>query len=419
VGTNLNVCKNAFVPLSGTITGVTNTGTWTSTGTGTFTPNIATLNGYYIPSSADTSSGQIKLVLESTNNHGCASNRDSLFVTFIPSPVANFTNTNACANKQLNFTDLSAPSPSISSWAWNFGDGSGTSTASNPSYSYAASNVYTVTQVITLQNGCSDTVRKPITVYNSPVANFSVSAVCQGNPSRFVDASTITPDTLVAWNWSFGDGNSSVVANPQNTYSSTGVYNVDFTVTTNKGCSDVTVKTVTVHARPHADFAISSPTILAYDNDMFTDQSSPAGTMVSWSWNFGNATSTAQNPSNAFPDKGIYTVTLSVVDINGCTDTAKKDVLVYLLPLVPSAFTPNHDGHNDVLYVKGGPYASMYMRVYNNWGELIFESRDLDTGWDGTYKGEPVPLGVYVYILDVNLYNGTSVRKTGDVTVLK
>jgi gliding motility-associated-like protein len=419
VGTNLNICKNAFVPLSATITGVTNTGTWTSTGTGTFTPNIATLNGYYIPSSTDTSSGQIKLVLESTNNKGCASNRDSLFVTFIPSPVANFTNTNACANKPLDFTDLSAPSPSISSWGWDFGDGSGTSTASNPSYSYAASNVYTVTHVITLQNGCRDTVRKPITVYNSPVANFSVSSVCQGYASNFSDASTISPDTLVAWDWSFGDGNSSAVVNPQNTYSSTGVYNVNFTVTTNKGCSDMTVKTVTVHARPHADFAISSATVLAYENVSFTDQSSPAGTMTSWNWNFGNATSTAQNPNNAFTDKGIYSVTLAVIDNNGCADTAKKDVIVYLLPLVPSAFTPNHDGHNDVLYVKGGPFVNMYFRVYNNWGELIFESRDQEVGWDGTYKGQQAPLGAYVYILDANLYNGTSVRKTGDVTILK
>jgi gliding motility-associated-like protein len=246
-----------------------------------------------------------------------------------------------------------------------------------------------------------------------------MTSVCQGYASSFFDASTISPDTLVAWNWNFGDGNTSTVVNPQNTYSSTGVYNVNFTVTSNRGCSDIAVKTVTVHARPHADFAISSSTVLAYENVSFTDQSSPAGTMASWYWNFGNATSTLQNPNNSFPDKGIYTVTLAVIDNNGCADTAKKDVLVYLLPMVPTAFTPNHDGHNDVLYVKGGPYASMYMRVYNNWGELIFESRDQEVGWDGTYKGEPVPLGVYVYILDVNLYNGTSVRKTGDVTVLK
>jgi gliding motility-associated-like protein len=87
--------------------------------------------------------------------------------------------------------------------------------------------------------------------------------------------------------------------------------------------------------------------------------------------------------------------------------------------MLPSAFTPNGDGSNDTLYVKGGPFVKMSFRVYNNWGELLFSSDDQEKGWDGKYKGQPVPLGVYVWILDVDLYNGQSVRKTGDITVLK
>ncbi|MGZ4043733.1 MAG: PKD domain-containing protein, partial [Bacteroidia bacterium] len=419
VGANLNVCKNAYVALNATITGVTNTGTWTSTGTGSFTPNIGTLNGYYVPSTADTSAGSIKLTLETTNNKGCLSRKDSLLVTFIQSPKANFSNTNACATQSVNFTDLSAPSPSISNVSWNFGDGSGTSVATNPSYTYAASNVYTVTHIVTLSNGCQDTVKKQVTVYNTPLADFTFSSVCVGNQSFFYDASSTSPDTLVAWNWNFGDGNTGNVQNPLNLYNTTGSFPVNFTVTSSKGCSNYATKTVTVHPRPHADFSMSSTYVLAYDNVSFTDLSTPAP-LSSWSWNFGNTnTSVAQNPSNVYSDKGIFPVQLAIKDGNGCADTIIKDIYVTLLPMVPSAFTPNNDGHNDILFVKGGPFVKMSFRVYNNWGEILFTSDDQEKGWDGTFKGQPSPLGVYVWILDVELYNGNSVRKTGDVTILK
>jgi gliding motility-associated-like protein len=419
VGADLNVCKNAYVALNATITGVTNTGTWTSTGTGSFAPNIGTLNGYYIPSSADTSSGQIKLTLETTNNKGCISRKDSLFVTFIQSPKADFSNTNACATQSLVFTDLSTPSPSIAGVTWDFGDGTGTSTNSNPTYTYAATNIYTVTHIVTLSNGCQDTIKKAVTVYNTPMADFTFTSVCVGNQSLFFDASNGAPDTLVAWNWNFGNGNSSILNNPTTLYTSTGTFPVTFTVTSSKGCSNYASNTVTVHPRPHADFAMSSTYVLAYDNVSFTDQSTPA-TLASWSWNFGNnTTSTLQNPNNTYTDKGIYPVMLAIKDNNGCADTTIKDIYVTLLPMVPSAFTPNNDGHNDTLFVKGGPFVKMSFRVYNSWGELLFTTDDQQKGWDGKYKGQQAPLGVYVWILDVDLYNGKSVRKTGDVTILK
>nr|MBA3663735.1 PKD domain-containing protein [Bacteroidota bacterium] len=419
VGSNLNVCKNAFVALSGTITGVTNTGTWTSTGTGSFTPNIAALNGYYVPSTSDTTAGSIFLTLETTNNKGCVSRKDSLLVTFIQSPKANFSNTNACATQSVVFTDLSAPSPSIINLSWNFGDGSGTSAATNPTYTYAASNVYTVTHIVTLNNGCKDTIKKQVTVYNTPLADFTFSSVCIGNQSFFYDGSSTSPDSLVSWNWNFGNGNTGNVQNPLNLYTTTGIFPVNFTVTSSKGCSNYASKTVTVNPRPKADFSMSSTYILAYDNVSFTDLSTPPP-ISSWSWNFGNTnTSTVQNPSNVYSDKGIYPVRLAIKDNNGCADTIIKDIYVTLLPMLPSAFTPNNDGHNDTLFVKGGPFVKMSFRVYNNWGEILFTSDDQAKGWDGKYKDQPAPLGVYVWILDVELYNGKSVRKTGDITILK
>lgn len=421
-GANLNVCKNAYVALNATITGVTSSGIWTSSGTGTFTPTIGSLNGYYIPSSADTALGSIKLTLETTNNKGCISRKDSLIVTFIPSPKANFVSTNACATKPLSFTNMSVPSASIASYTWDFGDGTGTSSLANPTYTYAVGNTYTVQHIVTLQNGCKDTIRKPVTVFISPLANFTASNVCAGNQSIFLDSSSVNTGSLVSWNWNFGDGGTDTLANPTHLYTNTGTFPVSFTVISSNGCATSTVKNVVVRPRPLAQFGMSATTIVAYDNVSFTDQSTATAPAVinTWSWDFGNTiTSTLQNPTASWTDKGVYSVMLAIRDNFGCADTVRKDIVVTLLPMVPTAFTPNGDGSNDFLFVKGGPFVKMSFRVYNNWGELLFNTDDQEKGWDGKYKGQPVPLGVYVWILDVDLYNGQSVRKTGDITILK
>jgi len=418
-GANLNVCKNAYVALNATISSVSNTGTWTSTGTGVFNPNVSALNGYYIPSSADTAAGGVMLTLETTNNYGCPSKKDSLYVTFIASPKVDFSNTNACVAQPLNFTNLSTPSSSVAGFSWNFGDGIGTSSNANPTYTYGASNTYTVTYIVTLSNGCKDSVRKPVTVYNTPLTDFTFTNICIGQEALFIDASGVSPDTLVSWSWNFGNANTSGLQNPINVYNSSGTFPVNLTVTSSKGCSNSATKTVTVNANPLANFNMSSTNVQAYENVFFTDLSGPGGSIISWNWSFDNSTSTLQNPENVFIDKGEYTVNLAVKDVNGCMDTVSKAILVTLLPMVPNAFTPNNDGHNDLLFVKGGPFVKMSLRVYNNWGEMVFDTNDQDKGWDGKYKGEPVPLGVYVWILDVDMYNGKSVRKTGDVTILK
>jgi gliding motility-associated-like protein len=92
---------------------------------------------------------------------------------------------------------------------------------------------------------------------------------------------------------------------------------------------------------------------------------------------------------------------------------------VALLPQVPTAFTPNNDNNNDLLFVKGGPFHSMLFRVYDNWGVLIWETTDQTKGWDGKKNGQDQPVGVYVWTLDVEMYNNRTVKKNGDVTLIR
>ncbi|MBN8692988.1 MAG: PKD domain-containing protein [Bacteroidetes bacterium] len=416
-GPDTSFCNNGIVQLNGLVSGFTTTGQWISTGTGTFVPNNTSLNAAYFPSTSDVINGSVKFILESTNNKGCSPKRDSLTVTFIPSPTANFSFSVACATKPVQFTDLSVGS--VSNYSWNFGDG-GTAISQNPFHSYTLANTYSVTFIVTSNNGCKDTVVKNVTVYNLPYANFTYGPACQGQLIQFQDSSLSGVDVITNWNWNFADGGISTSANPVHTYTASGIYNVNLNVTTDKGCTDSINIAVNVRPRPNAFFALTNNPTLAQELVYFTDFSTPAPTIVNWNWDFGDGGgASSQNPTNIYQNQGNYTITLVVTDNFGCSDTSRKEISVTLLPLVPTAFSPNGDNNNDLLFVKGGPFENMNFRIYNNWGELIFETTDQKVGWDGKYKGQDAPIGVYVWVLDVDMFNNKSVRKTGDVTLLR
>jgi gliding motility-associated-like protein len=129
--------------------------------------------------------------------------------------------------------------------------------------------------------------------------------------------------------------------------------------------------------------------------------------ITTWNWNFGDGTTSDQQipPDHLFPQTGeetTYTVTLVVADSLGCTDTAmqKIEVLKTCFIAVPGAFTPNGDGVNDYLYPLNALKAvDLQFRVYNRWGQMIFETTNWLNKWDGTMSGHPQPAGVYVWTL--------------------
>jgi len=130
-------------------------------------------------------------------------------------------------------------------------------------------------------------------------------------------------------------------------------------------------------------------------------------------------TSTLQFPDHSYSEPGIYTVMLVITDDNGCVDTIYKDVIIAVPPLVPSGFTPNGDGQNDVLYVRGGNFTELEFKIYNNWGELIFVSNNQADGWDGTRNAIEQPIGVYVYTVNGVTEDGVKHELSGDVTLLR
>lgn len=86
---------------------------------------------------------------------------------------------------------------------------------------------------------------------------------------------------------------------------------------------------------------------------------------------------------------------------------------------MPNAFSPNGDGQNDVYYVLGGPFSELDFKVYNSWGEVIFTSSSQDQGWDGTHRGQDVPVGVYVYKVNATTIEGEPHEKSGKISLIR
>ncbi|MBI3520500.1 MAG: gliding motility-associated C-terminal domain-containing protein, partial [Bacteroidetes bacterium] len=415
------VCDNQLVTLNGTVSSsLTTSGVWTTLGTGAFTPNDSLLNTYYQPSLLDIANGSVKLVLTSTYNKGCAGVNDTLKVSFKSSPTADFNTNNECAHKAASFTDISStPTGSISSWYWDFGDNT-TATANNPSHVYNSPGTYTVAHVAYSSNGCNDTIRKPIEIYFLPQTQFYQNTPCIGNVTQFYDSTKTLSGTIVTWLWNFGDGQYSFVQNPTHAFSSATNYTVSLITTSSFGCKDTIQKTVTVIPGPHADFSINPNPVEALETASFTDLSTGPNSLVNWYWSFGDSTAAnTQNPTHSYNTQGDLSVLLVVKDINGCIDSTRKDVVVILLPDVPTAFSPNGDGQNDLFLVRGGPFKTIDMRIYNNWGQLIYETNNQADGWNGTFNGTEQPIGVYVWVVEVEMFNGKKIKKTGDVTLLR
>jgi gliding motility-associated-like protein len=415
---NDTICTGQAITLSATTS--TGSGYWSTSGDGNFAPDslvTATSTPSYINGPGDASAGTVTFIFTSTNNGGCQEQRDTLDVGVVPSPQPSFTNDQVCFGQPTTFMNTSTAVGGISGYQWLNG-GSPFSTATNPGFIFPTEGNQSVSLVVTSNNGCIDTVTQNVMVNYLPNVAFTNVTPCLQGGTPFDDNSTVTGSVVNAWEWHFGDGTTSFVQNPVHQYPNSGSYSVTLIATSAQGCVDSLTQPTFVLPAPTAAFTVDPHFANPFQTVNFTDHSSP---VVSWEWNFGDGsgTSTSQHPSYAYNGSLVYNVMLVVTDTNGCRDTAIGEVIVFLPPQVPSGFSPNGSGANDILYVYGGPFTDMEFKVYNNWGEVVFTSNEQAIGWDGTYKGVPQPIGVFVYTLKATTPDGGLHEKSGDVTLLR
>jgi len=295
-------------------------------------PSSGVNNTSYLknPTHLFSAGGNFDVVLIATNSLGCGDTITKQ-VTVEDNPVADFTADTACMGNATVFTDVSLPvSGTIVSWDWNFGDNTPHSNQQNPTHLYASPGNYNVHLTITASTGCIHDTLKIVPVSDIPDALFSFTNACVGTPTQFTDESTTLTGTITEWFWDFDDGNTSTEQNPQNTFATTGVFDVKLIATSSLGCSDSIVIPVTIHLGPTSGFTYHSFYCPAGQVN-FSNQSSGNGSgIASYLWTFEPGfISTQANPTYVFSVLDTsYLVSLTVTDEFGCQDTFDSTIFI-------------------------------------------------------------------------------------------
>ena len=165
-----------------------------------------------------------------------------------------------------------------------------------------------------------------------------------------------------------------------------------------------------------------APGNMTFSDNLFNFLNTSNGAVI-YDWDFGDNTSdTSFNTSHSYTESGEFYVILTAIADNGCKDTAQSPLILINgepKPWVPSAFTPNNDGSNEIFKIYGSAISTVDFRVYDRWGEMVFYTNDLSDGWDGTYHGMKSSTDVYVYVAKIKMLSGKKYILKGDVTLIR
>jgi len=282
------------------------------------------------------------------------------------------------------------------------------------------STTYTVTG--TDANGCTNTasVTINVSVCAPMIAGFSFQDdICLGDCITFTDTSSGTP---IDWQWDFGSNATPQTASGQDPgtvcFNTVGIHQIQLTITDAGGTSVSVTNNLTVHDIPTVTAELDTTIDLGGSVDL-----------IATSPNFGNY---QWQPDTYFIDCDTCATTFATpeqnvdyivvfTDPNGCTaqDTVSVTVNFIFGIGVPQAFSPNGDGNNDLLVVKGLGIDRMIFKIYNRYGQLVFESTEQTHGWDGTFKGKDENPGVFVWVLEYHLLNGQAGILKGNTTLIR
>ncbi len=341
-----------------------------------------------------------------------------------------------CKSKTFGYVNksTSGSTPPITflpqTFIWDFGDGSPVDTADfaeTITHTYASVGTYKVILTVIDARFC-----------NSPKSdslNLRIRDNVKAKPtSNELGCAPYTPvfknisDAGLTWKWELLDATTNTIIGTSTDETPTfpplpiGVYKYRLIANDSTTCNKSDTSnyfTITVVQKPIALFSWAPNPPEPNVPVRFTNLSSFADTYL---WDFGDGeTSTAFAPVHEYNATGIYTAILTAYSRAGCaaTDTMQVSVIVNPLLDVPNAFTPSRFGVNSIINVRGFGIGKMDWRIYNRWGQLIFQSNNKKIGWDGTYKGKLQPIDVYSYSLDVEFTNGKKLKKTGDITLLR
>jgi PKD repeat protein len=376
--------------------------------------------------------GTTDYIVTVTDSAGCSSIPDTMTVTLasLPTPSFIYTSPDFCAYPvQLDLENTTAGGETFE---WFFGNGD-VSDLQNPSISYDDPGIYTITLIAYSDIGCADTTFLTYETSEIPAASFSLDGM-EGCSPVIINFQNFS-ENANTYLWDFGDGSTSVLPDPSHVYDNSGEYDITLVISTPGGCLDTMMlgAGVTVWQSPIADF---NPIMMNPDSGavyQFINLSSGA---ASYEWDFSNGVSSnLEEPYHDFLINGNFDVLLIAINEFGCIDTALHvvEINVFTGLNVPSALSAGELGETGVFLPKGTGLVQYQAMVFDEWGNLMWESKELENGspaegWDGTFKGKRVPQGAYIWKIDAEFFNGhvwegkeygrEKYRNTGSVSVI-
>ena len=393
-------------------------------------------SGLSAPTHIYTTPGVYTVQLIAENNIGCKDSMEQIVQVF-PVPDADFAvlSIDTCnLPSQAQFANTSAGAVS---YDWNFGN-TVTSTLTNPTVFYDLPGTYFIKLVVENQYGCTDSIIRDVTVFQPPNANFVVSDMVMCAGESFTGTSLSTQADSVRW--FMGDGNVLSGNAIFYEYEDPGDYFVTAVAYGDGGCSDTlfAVQPITINVTPIANFTY----INVEEEDLVNgtiDLVNMSSFANSYLWFLeGDSTSTRVNPRYKFDHFGNEFITLVAFNDNGCIDSITRVITVdyYKGLFVPNAMNPGHPDFGVSHFLpKGVGLHSYHVTIYDDWGNLIWESTALDgygrptEAWDGTYKGVAVQQDAYVWKIEATymtaegwegkLYPDGRFKRAGTVTVIR
>lgn len=291
----------------------------------------------------------------------------------------------------------------------------------------------TTTYVVGVTDGCETPFASgntTITIHPVPTIDIAVDNTNGCAPVAVVFTNNTDLTSVSSIEWDFGNGTviSASGGNVSQTYNEPGCYDITLNVGTVNGCttSETYTDLICVYENPVASFTYSPDDPDMFDPTVSFENNSTGGSIYQWNFADGN-NSTEVNPTHVFPEVGAqnYNVSLTVTTDNGCYDMTSQVITIdeFVLYYVPNAVTPNADPMNQYftpVFVPGFNPLDYSLKIFNRYGELLFESQDYNTGWDCTYADKIVDGGVYIWQITFRVNQSDEVfRDFGHVTVLK
>ena len=388
-------------------------------GTGTATVTLTGLSGGTYSSSSglsiNSSSGAVNLSASTPGSYtvnytfssgACTSTAtanidvgDPLLIITNPLPV--------CGSPTADITDPSITEGSTSGLTYHyFTDAAGTIAFGTPT-AVAASDTFYIRGMSA--GGCSTSIAPVIVVLNDqPVITTTDTVVaCKGLP---VTLKASSPGNEITWQ-NVGTADSiTVQPNGNAIYKAIAINEA--------GCTDTAIVNVLVREFSVSLKASPNPMLVGAPATLTTSANSTYE-VIGWKPDmyFSNQTANTQSLIINDTTSTYYVIARSA---DGCTDTASIKTAVDNKDFfIPNAFTPNNDGRNDLFKVYGSSVTAAEIKIYNQWGVMLYETKDNQKGWDGTHKNNPQPVGLYVYVVKVRLSNEDTFIKKGTIRLIR